>query len=234
MNRYSVGLNHSLEISTRYGTIFYRGFDLEQEPTGPLLKRLIEQKGLSQRKLAILSGVDRGYINSLISGRSGSITLRIARQLASALNESPEIFLKSIESINHQETSEEILERLKVSISSTVPIFGEFPVYAGGPMEPIDHVCVVRDRAKDRNLEGYIVRGDCLEPYIHDNDIIIVDRDARPDDGDIVACLVGDGVEVGRLRKIDHGLWMENNNGRFELEEGQVRAVVVELRRRLK
>jgi len=41
------------------------------EEVGALIKRLCKEKGMSQRQLATLSGVDRGYINQLVAGKEG-------------------------------------------------------------------------------------------------------------------------------------------------------------------
>jgi len=97
---------------------------MTEENVGKLLKRLLAEKGLSQRKLAKLSGVDRGYINSLIKGRAGSITIRILRQLAEALMVEPEIFLQSVSAIP-EETPLELMHRALVTFPDTIPIFTE-------------------------------------------------------------------------------------------------------------
>lgn len=97
-----VEYSHSLAKKREYETIVYRD-NMVKEQTGELIKRFRELRGLSQRKLAELSGVDRGYINQLEKGRGGSISLRVARALAESLEILPEIFLR---------TEDEILERL--------------------------------------------------------------------------------------------------------------------------
>jgi len=58
---------------------------VDEKPIGEIIKELREQKGLSQRRLSLLSGVDRGYINQIEAGKAGSITLRIARSITNAL-----------------------------------------------------------------------------------------------------------------------------------------------------
>ena len=208
---------------------------------GIKIKELRSLRDWTQNELAKRSGVDRGTLASIESGKAKNPTTHNLLKLASAFKIRPEELYQAAGYIKMErtvlpieESPEEILERLRVCIASTVPIYEQFPVHAGQSVPALEHVSVVKVRAMNRSLEGYIVHGDCLGPYIHDNDIIIVDRNATPDNGDVVACLVDDAVEVGILRKIGGGFWMENNNGRVELREGQIRAVVVELRRRLK
>lgn len=218
---------HSLENSARYETIFYKGQKVENETVGELLNRLLTQKGMSQRKLANLSGVDRGYINSLVKGKAGSITLRVAKQFASALNVPAEIFLKSEGSIR-KETHEEILEKLRIATPLSVPVYNDFPVHAGGAMEPVDYVYVARPKGATKpSIEGYVVRGNCLEPFIYPGDTIIVDRDAQPDAGKIVAYMYGEHFHIGRLRKIGKDFWLEDNHHSHKTGECQVVGVVI-------
>ena len=68
----------------------------EQPPIGVLLKQLRESKGLSQRQFAKKCGLDRGYISQLESGKTVSITLRIAEKLAKGLDMSASVFLDVI------------------------------------------------------------------------------------------------------------------------------------------
>ncbi|MDH5696847.1 MAG: S24 family peptidase, partial [Dehalococcoidia bacterium] len=81
---------------------------------------------------------------------------------------------------------------------------------------------------------AYIARGDCLEPEISDGNIIIIDRDGQIEHGDIVACLVKDELHLARLKKIAGEIYLENNHGRMKLEECQVVAPVIQVRRDLK
>ena len=71
---------------------------VNQNSIGDLIKRLREQKNLSQRKLAKLSGLDRSYICQLEAHKTRSITLVTARALAKGLGVRPEIFLSSRDS----------------------------------------------------------------------------------------------------------------------------------------
>jgi len=50
---------------------------IQEKPLGELLKELLKRKGLSQRKLADLSGIEREYINQLVNGKTNSITSSI-------------------------------------------------------------------------------------------------------------------------------------------------------------
>ena len=204
------------------------------ETTGEILKRLLSSKGLSQRKLAILSGVDRGYINALINGKRQNISQRIARKLAQPLEISPEIFFTEKTVIPRKESHEEALERFRITLPESVPIYEELTFHAGRPVEPTDYIPIARDQARGKRLEGYIVRGHSLSPQIEDGDTIIIDRDSQIEHGDIVAALVNGELHLARLRRIADEFFLENNDGRIKLEDSQVAAPVIEVRRRLK
>ena len=85
-----------------------------------------------------------------------------------------------------------------------------------------------------KNIQAYIVHGDCLEPKINDGDVIIVDREGAIDNGDIVACLLDNEFHVLRVRKVAGDLWLENNHGKFKFEQCHDAAPMIECIRRLK
>jgi len=202
------------------------------EEVGALIKRLLKEKGLSQKQLATLSGVDRGYINQLVAGKEGSISLRIARKLAKGLGKPPEIFLQNgIQS--RPETLEELLDRLRLAAPRSIPVYLDYPFHAGDGVGPTDYVYRHPKRA-NRSAEGYLVYGECLEPVVGNGDIIIVDRDAVILNGDLVACVVDNKLCVARLRKVADELWLETNTSKFKFEDCQMAAPVIEIRKRLK
>lgn len=208
---------------------------------GEKLKELRADRGWTQNELAKRSGLDRGYIANLETNMVDKPSADTFLKLARAFNiRTEELFQAAgyisdrIDYLLRRETSEEILERLRIVHPVTVPIYEDFPFHAGAPVQPMDYVPVVKERAKGRNLEGYIARGKCLEPEISDGNIIIVDRDGQIEHGDIVAALVDGMLYLARLRKIGDELYLENNNGRIKLEQDTIAAPVIEVRRRLK
>ena len=209
---------------------------------GTKLRELRAERGWTQNELAKRSGVARTNLASIETGKVMKPATETILKLARAFNINERelyhaagyILDTSVLVRLGKESSEDILERLRIIIPYTVPIYEDFPFHAGSPVEPVDHVAMVRDRAKGRKLEGYIVHGNCLEPEISDNNIIIVDRDGQIDNGDIVAALVDGELYLARLRKIAGEVYLENNDGRIKLEECQIAAPVIEVRKRLK
>ena len=207
------------------------------ENWGLVIRRLREERGLTQSELGRKSGLRPSHISRIEAGAYTKPEHRTIIYLATGLNMKIDMLVKELRGKSpqtRQETPEDILERLRVTISSTVSIYEDFPIYAGEPVEPIAYVHIAREWAKGKRLEGYIAHGKCLEPEISDGNIIIVDRDGQIDNGDVVAALVDGELYLARLRKIADELYLENNDGRIKLEECQVAAPVIEVRRRLK
>jgi len=192
---------------------------------------------MTQAELARRSGLSRGHIARIeVGGYKGTQQQTfecLARGLGLSLTELSQI-VRGVIIEKRQETSEEILERLRLAHPVSVPVYTEFPFHAGEPVEPVDYVYRARTRATRMTIEAYIVHGKCLEPQIIDGDIVIVDREGQIDNGDIIACLLADHVHIGRLRRIADELWLESNEGRVKFDECQVAAPVIEVIRRLK
>ena len=207
------------------------------ENWGFSIKRLREERGWTQFELAHRSGISRSYVAKIETGLSKAPAQDTFSALANAfdmsLDEMQEI-MTGKKPKSRQETPEQILERLRVAQPISIPIYTEFPFHAGEPVEPVDYVYRARSRGAPRNIEGYIVHGNCLEPTINNGDIIIVDREGSIDEGNIIAALISGEIHLGKLRKIAGELYLENKHGRIKLEDCQVVAPVIEMIRRLK
>lgn len=206
------------------------------------LKELRLQRGWTQLEVAKRSGLDRGYVSYLEQPKSKDThpSAEALLSLARAFNIKPEElyeaagYIKGLQISPRPETPEEILDRLKLATPQTIPIYTDYPFHAGDAVEPVDFVYRARTRPATKNIEGYIVHGKCLEPQITEGDIIIVDREGQINSGDIIACLLGNELHIGRLRKIADELWLENNQHRTNFEECKAAAPVIETIRRLK
>lgn len=208
---------------------------------GAKLKELRAERNWTQNELSKRAGIARTNLASIETGKVRNPATDTLLKLAHACNIRPEELYQAAGYVKditltrpRQETPEEILERLRVVISSTIPVYDEFPFHAGEPVEPRDYVALVKSRTGGRRLEGYLVKGKCLEPDITSGDIIIVDRDGQIDIGNTIAVLFKGELHLGRLRQIANELYLENNAGRVKLEDCQVSAPVIEVRRRLK
>lgn len=206
------------------------------------IKQLRAERDWTQNELAKRSGIDRGYLASIETEKVNNPAAHIFLKLARAFNIRPEELYQAagyIEGLEkplypRQETPEDILERLKLAQPVSIPVYTEFPVYAGGGVEPVEYVYRTKTKSSTRNIEGYLISGGSLAPEVIDNDIVIVDRDGEIESGNIVATLIDGRLYISRFRKIGDELWLENNYGRVKFEECQVAARVIEVIRRLK
>jgi transcriptional regulator with XRE-family HTH domain len=205
------------------------------------IKQLREERGWTQDELAKRSGLDRAYIAAIETKQIKKPSVESFLKLAHAFKIRPEElyqaagYIKDASTIiPYKESWDEILVRFNIAMPSSVPIYEDFPFHAGEDVRPIDYVPIAKNKVKKRNLEGYIVRGSCLRPLIEDKDVIIIDRDAPIENGDVVACLIDGKMHLARLRKIANQRWLENNNGRILFTEYELAAPVIEIRRRLK
>jgi len=209
---------------------------------GEEIRRLRKERGWTFNELAKRSHVNSGTLRSIETGKSKNPTTSNLLKIASAFGKRYEELFQAAGYIKdarvayqpRKETPEELLDRFRINLPESVPIYDYFPFHAGNQVEPTGFTPVVRDRSKTRNLEGYIAKGKCLEPEVRDGDIIIIDRNGQIEHGDIVACLVGEELHLARLRKISGELYLENNERRIKLEEAQIAAPVIEVRRRFK
>jgi len=205
---------------------------------GLRLKQILEAKGMSQSELANQTGLSESYISRACKGHFKGIQQHNFELMARALSMTSTELSRELKGNNSytlpKETPEKILDRFRISMPATVPIYEEFPFHAGISVEPADFIAIVKNRVRGKMLEAYTVRGQSLEPEIKEGDIIVVDRDGEIDNGDIVACLVDSMLHLARLRKIAGEAYLENNHGRMKLEEVQLAVPVIEVRRRLK
>lgn len=164
----------------------------------------------------------RQYIAQLEDGTIKNPTVNTVVKIAKGLGVSPSAFFG------------ETVQLSPVDGLDQIPVYTEFPVHAGAPIEPVSYVYREKSTPARQTLEGYIVHGECLKPEIQDGDIIVVDREGAIDNGDVVVSLIGGEVHLGRLRKIAEQFFLENNHRRFKLEDCFTIAPVIQVTRRLK
>ena len=206
---------------------------------GSTLRKFREERGWSQAQLAMKAGVPRSNISLIELGRLANPRADALLKLARAFNR-PDVeelyqaagYEVGVKGERRVETPEEILEKLKVAQPISVPVYGEFH-WGTVHDEPVEYVYRARIREAGKNLEGYVVRGDCMAPKIEPGDIVIVNRDRAPEPGNVVICVTHGQIIVGRLKVVKSEIWVENNKEQIKLEECQAAAVVIEVVKRL-
>jgi transcriptional regulator with XRE-family HTH domain len=203
---------------------------------GFVIRRLRQERGLTQLELAQASGVGRPNLSRIELGQhkraSREMLEKFARGLSMPVDElSDAIYKKTFEP--KAKDALDLLKKLQVELQS-VPVYSDFPFHAGSAMEPTEYVYRAIAKGVKHHIEGYKVVGTCLTPVVEDGDLIIVDRERSIDNGDIVACIVDGELHIARVQKVANDLWLENNHGKLKFQDCQASAPVIEIVRRLK
>jgi repressor LexA len=200
------------------------------ESLGELIKRLRERSGLSQPKLASLSGLDRSHISLLERGKRGNITQRTAEKLALALEVSPKIFFtgREVQEDNLLSPPKDIVAMLRDlesalqgQVLAKIPLLGIVP--GGEPLTPLDspleYVLVPQNLTKGaRRPFAVKLSGESLEGYgLHNGDTLVIDPDAEVIDGKIYIVLIGAETTAKKLYRDNDRLRLEGSNGSTEI-----------------
>jgi SOS-response transcriptional repressor LexA len=190
-----------------------------------IFRRLFELR-MEQKDLAAAVGVDESTLSRLL-GRKRGASLGTLRKIAAALKvgegallragptggpEVPDTLDQLARSMARlQREVEELARRLPLV---QVPVAGRVHAGSGGGLvEAV--VYVPRPEAEGRALLAVEVRGDCMEPEIRAGDTAIVDLDAAPRDGDLVAARLPDSEDyvVKRYYRRRGGVELRANDG---------------------
>ncbi len=189
---------------------------------GDRLRSAREQKGLSQNRLAELSGVSREYINQVESGkRRGRPSMETVVALAGALGVEPAAFYSEATEARSLET---ILSEAQAAVQRMalvpIPLRGVIPAGYPFPVEEQDEglIKVVRgDLSGVKSLESLFalrVSGNSLEgDGIHDGDTVVVDPESLYVDGRIYIVRLGSEVAARHVFRDNGGARLVSSHG---------------------
>lgn len=197
------------------------------------IKKLREEKGLSQEALAKLTGyTDRSSITKI---EKGLIDLQQSKI---------ELFANALGT-----TSRELVgwddETSQDKKGIIINVLGR--VAAGIPIEAVENIIdteeITEELAKTGKFFGLRIQGDSMEPDIHNGDTVIVRQQEDAETDEIVIALINgnDGV-CKRLKKYNNSIALVSINANYEpmyftKEETETKPVkiigkVIELRRK--
>lgn len=167
------------------------------------IKRLREEKGLSQDALAKLTGyTDRSSITKIEKGQVDLQQSKI-ELFAKALGTS------SRELVGWDNNTPSNSKGVKINVLGRVA--------AGIPLEAIEEIVdteeITEDLDRTGDFFGLRIQGDSMEPRICDGDVVIVRKQEDADSGDIVIAMVnGDDAVCKRLIKYTYGIGLISLN----------------------
>ena len=165
------------------------------------LKKLREQKGLSQAKLAKLLGYAPSTIGMWESGQR-------------------EPDYETLEIIAHFfNVNMEVLLSGKLS-PTKIPVLGV--VRAGIPMDAVEHIIDYEEIAPEMARHGEYfalqIKGDSMEPKFSEGDVAIVRKQSDVDSGDIAIVLInGNDATIKKVQKFEGGMHLIPSNSTYDI-----------------
>ena len=85
-----------------------------------------------------------------------------------------------------------------------------------------------RTKGVSKNLQWYRVKNQSLEPSYRQNEVIVVDLDIVPQNGDEVVFLHDDVLQVGKFREVDGSDYIDGSYGTILFEEAVICSVIID------
>ncbi len=177
---------------------------------GQKIKKLREEKELTQTGLSRLSEVSISSISAIESGERIP-NYKTLRALEKALH-SPAGYLTS--------DSNEPLRSFTISEFKDIPVYGE--IYAGKEIlkeeEITGHISLPKEVvAKEGDIFGMVVKGNSMSgEKIFDGSYIIIKKTKVAKNGDKVVAAIDDSVVIRKFFKMDRKIILTPANGNFE------------------
>lgn len=178
---------------------------------GTIIKKRREQLGISQEQLAnILGYKSRSSINKIELNHTDLPQSKIVA-LAKALSVTP-AYLMGWEDL------EQPIPKSNGYPTVRIPVLGD--VAAGVPIlaqqDIIGYEDIPADMAKTGEYFGLKIKGDSMEPKIHDNDIVIVKSMSDAENNDIVIAMINNEATCKRLHKYSNSVVLTAINSDYK------------------
>lgn len=175
---------------------------------GTRIKKLRKQYGLTQKELAKKMGTSEHSVYRLESKNGETTKSDLLEKLADALNCTTDYLLDRSDFNNFEFF--DVVEDTDNLVR--IPVFGRIP--AGQPLEAlsVDYGYIMIDKSNLRGGKQFIglkVVGDSMYPMYMENDIVIVEIDPAPENGDDVIAFIGYDGEA-TLKRFH---WLEDEEG---------------------
>ena len=167
---------------------------------GEYIKGKREERGYTQRKLALAAGLGNSTI-SRIEGEGRIPDIATLTKLAKALR----LPMEDLAQAAGLAMPEESPKKKGVQI----PVLGE--IAAGIPLDAIEEVIdyeeIPASMAKTGDFLGLRIKGDSMSPHILDGDTVIIRQQADIESGEVAAVLIdGDAATCKKVVKQEGGI----------------------------
>lgn len=192
-----------------------------------LLRQCRKQKHMSQAELASLLGVTQQAVGKWESGKSSPDPTTVAK-LAEILDTTADYLLGLFDPTAEGQTEERFFGSY---VYSLIPVIGT--VKAGyGALAYEEDYGKEYARVKDPSSYFYlVVRGDSMEPRIHDGDLVAIRKQPEVENGEIAAVRIGEEATLKHVYRHDNFIELRPENPAFNsiiLSREDMNAVVIE------
>lgn len=181
---------------------------------GEILKKLREQTGISQRKLAEVLHVSQQTV--------GSWEVNRTTPSPEIMNKIADYFGVTLDSIYGRKTTNNSIQQ--ENHATRIPVYGY--VAAGIPIEAIDNFDstdpddweeIDEHMSKDGEYFALRIKGDSMEPKMSSGDVVIVRKQPDAESGDIaIICINGDEATCKKIKKTPEGIMLISLNPAYE------------------
>ena len=167
------------------------------------LRKLRDQKGISQAELARFLGVARSTVCQYEAERREPDN--------ETLSKLADYFGVTVDYLLGRESG----QPPKSKKGKWIPVYGE--IAAGIPIEAIEDIIDYEEIDDEMAATGeYIalrIKGDSMEPRIKEGDVVIIRRQENVENGQIAAVMVnGDSATLKQVKREENGLWLISSN----------------------
>lgn len=192
------------------------------------VKQLRESKHLTQDELSVKSGLKRSHISVIELGSIKTAQKDVVDKLAKGFGMAPDDLFKYIHGIDTPKTSATIWDKHAARQPLKISVYPDYlKVHAGEPTDVIDYIYMDQPERASYNIRAYRVEGDCMEPYLHNGEYVIVDHDMAIENGDRVVAICNNQLHVAKLKMIGGEYFLENRYATYKMTDCQGIAKVV-------
>ena len=172
---------------------------------GLIIQNYRAENGLSMDEFARRSGISKSYIGFLEKGihpKTGKIirpSIEIIRKTADAMLMDFDTLFNMLDedvTVNSAEGRMYYTENQVTAVR--IPVLGR--VAAGQPIDAIEditgYVLIPESYISHGDFFGLAIKGDSMEPYIYENDIVVVHHTPEAKSGDIIIASVNDNEAI--------------------------------------